>query len=353
MGKVGVEANSCPLSNKDCAAHVCFPGGDATACASLEQILNGSAVATFVIDRGHLVTHWNHACELLTGMPAAEIIGTRQQWRAFYTEQRPVMADLILDEARASEVQHYYPDKFKPSSLIDGAFEAEDFFPGCGDSGRWLYFTASPLRDATGQVVGAIETLQDFTERRRAETALKESEDRYRLLSITDHLTGLFNTRHFYEQLELESARAARYNHCLSLLMLDVDHFKRFNDTYGHPEGDRVLQRLAHVMRNCLRISDSAYRLGGEEFIVLLPETGLDEACLIAERLRGDFAANDTASVNTDRVTVSIGVASRVPTETTRNFVRRADDAAYLAKHLGRNRVAMAASEQLVSCRAA
>ncbi len=109
----------------------------------------------------------------------------------------------------------------------------EDFFPTVGESGRWLYFTAAPLRNAAGEVIGAIETFQDVTERRRAEEALRDSEERYRSLSETDSLTGLYNSRHLHEQLpaEIESAPSA-ISSPLSLLVLDCDNFKAVNDKH-------------------------------------------------------------------------------------------------------------------------
>lgn len=140
----------------------------------LAQILGGSSVATFVLDRDHRVAYWNHACENLTGVSAASVLGTRDQWRPFYTSERPVMADLILSGGAEEAVDQHYRTKWQHSKLIEGAYEAEDFFPNFGEEGRWVFFTAAPLRDANGQVVGAIETLQDVTERRRAEAALKD-----------------------------------------------------------------------------------------------------------------------------------------------------------------------------------
>jgi PAS domain S-box-containing protein len=140
----------------------------------LLQILNGSPVATFVLDSDHRVILWNRACEALTGLSAITVVGTCDQWRAFYPSKRPVMADLVLSGSRTDEVSQHYPEIWQRSLLIDGAFEAEDFFPGFGSGGRWLFFTAAPLRDDAGTVIGAIETLQDVTDRRQAQAALKE-----------------------------------------------------------------------------------------------------------------------------------------------------------------------------------
>ena len=143
----------------------------------LSEIIEGNPVPTFVIDAEHRVTHWNRACEIVMGVPAAEMIGTRDQWRAFYPEPRPVMADLVLDGAKTGEFERYYAH-FQPSAFIEGAREADSYFPNFPGGARWLYFTAAPLRGPNGDVVGAIETLQDTTERKRAEEARAASERR-------------------------------------------------------------------------------------------------------------------------------------------------------------------------------
>lgn len=132
----------------------------------LTQIISGSPIPTFVIDRNHRVTHFNKACEALTGIPAEDIIGTDGHWRAFYAEKRPVMADIVLYTAfgfAQGFLETFYSGKYRPSSVKPGAFEARDFFPNFGEDGKWLFFTAAPLRDAEGQLIGAIETLQDIT----------------------------------------------------------------------------------------------------------------------------------------------------------------------------------------------
>ena len=139
----------------------------------LTKIIDGSSIPAFVISKQHTVTHWNTALESLSAIKKEEIIGTDEQWRAFYSEKRPVMADLIVNRASPSEIEVHYPGKYRGNRLIDDAYEAEDWFPVLGKSGRWLHFTASPIKDNNGEVTGAIETLEDVTERKNAEENLR------------------------------------------------------------------------------------------------------------------------------------------------------------------------------------
>lgn len=311
---------------------------------TLPSLMEGNPVATIVIDAHHRVVHWNQACAMLTGVAASDMIGTRGQWRAFYAEPRPILADLIVDRALDDAIGKYYAGKFRRSPLIEGAFEAEDFFPAFGHEGAWLYFTAAPLHNVCGETIGAIETLQDVTRRRRAEEALKLSEERYRQLSLTDSLTGLFNARQLHARLHDELERANRYRHPLSMLMIDCDDFKQINDTFGHLEGDKVLQALARAIESSLRVPDSAYRYGGEEFVILLPETGGDAARALSERLRLGFAATEIVSAAGElmKCTISVGIAESLPGETDASLMRRADCANYAAKHQGKNCSVMA-----------
>jgi len=148
----------------------------------LSQIVQGSLIPTIVIDDKHTITHCNKAYEELTGIAACEILGTQKQWQTFYSKQRPIMADLIVENAPEEEIGTYYGGKYRKSEVIEGAYEAEDFFPDLGDEGKYLFFTAAPLRDAEGNIIGAIETLQDITERKHAEDELRKSERRLRTL---------------------------------------------------------------------------------------------------------------------------------------------------------------------------
>ena len=136
---------------------------------ALTQIVQGSTIPTFVIDKAHMVTHWNKACEKLTGYAADEIIGTQDQWKPFRSKKRPIMADLILDGVSEEEVWRYYGTKWKRSNLIKGAFEAEEHFDRLGENGKWLFFTAAPIENAAGKIIGAIETLWDKTDEKRAQ----------------------------------------------------------------------------------------------------------------------------------------------------------------------------------------
>jgi len=136
----------------------------------LHQIIENNPVATFVINAEHRVTQWNAACAKLTGITSTDLmLGERQGWEAFYSESRPLLADLIVDGALGASSSTEQAGRYRASKLIAGAFEAEEFFPNVGGSGRWLYFTAAPLTDVHGRVIGAIESLQDVTSRREAE----------------------------------------------------------------------------------------------------------------------------------------------------------------------------------------
>jgi diguanylate cyclase (GGDEF)-like protein len=166
-------------------------------------------------------------------------------------------------------------------------------------------------------------------------------------LATTDGLTKLYNSRSFYSQLELEVDRFNRYKHPLSLLLLDIDNFKEFNDTYGHLEGDKVLVRFSQIIKDCLRANDSAYRYGGEEFTVILPETDGDKAKTVAQRIRSTLEAENFTPIpdQFEKITISIGVTQYFPKEELSAFIRRADQAMYFSKQNGRNRVTVLLAE--------
>lgn len=131
----------------------------------LAKIIDGSTIPSFVIDRQHRVIHWNTAIEALTRIKKDDVLDTDGQWRAFYREKRPVMADLIVDGRSDEEIRAVYGRRCRKSHLIEGAYEAVFLFPDLGSGGRWLRFTASPIKDDAETIMGAIETLEDITHR--------------------------------------------------------------------------------------------------------------------------------------------------------------------------------------------
>ncbi len=175
----------------------------------------------------------------------------------------------------------------------------------------------------------------------RLRRVLKERQMKKELhrLAITDGLTKLCNSRHFYKQLRIETERSARYGHPLAILMLDIDYFKNYNDTYGHLEGDKVLSAMGRVIKGCLRTTDSAYRYGGEEFIVILPETESQEAEIVADRIRRNIEEEifQPRENMTAGITVSIGITEYKAKEELPIFIKRVDTALYESKQKGRN----------------
>jgi diguanylate cyclase (GGDEF)-like protein len=167
-----------------------------------------------------------------------------------------------------------------------------------------------------------------------------------RVLSITDGLTALYNRRYFMERLAEEFDRTKRYKRPLSLIFIDIDHFKKFNDTNGHPEGDLLLRSFAEIMKKFARKYDVVARYGGEEFIIILPETDREMAKITAERLRSEVEKTNFKGAQTQplgRVTISSGVASfQENTASFEELIKMADDAMYRAKEAGRNRVCSA-----------
>lgn len=199
---------------------------------------------------------------------------------------------------------------------------------------RWIRIASDPTAEP-GEGIRWSGVVSDITGRKQMEDELKRQ-------ARIDVLTGLNNRRHFFELAEQELARAKRHGEPLSVLMLDVDHFKLFNDTYGHQIGDLVLQKLSEVCLNILREIDRSGRIGGEEFAILLPETTDDQALEVAERLRSAIAgaAVPLEQGGAVKFTVSIGIASLAATDTSvDDILKRADAAMYAAKSAGRNRV--------------
>jgi diguanylate cyclase (GGDEF)-like protein len=307
------------------------------------RLMEHLVVPTFVLDAECRVIIWNKACERLTGIEAAEVLGTQEHWRGFYDSPRPCLADLVA-QGRTAEIDALYSDHDHAGdgAIVAHGRRAENWcvMPQLGTR-LYLAIDAGPIYDDAGKLIAVVETLRDIT-------AQKTAQDELQRLATRDGLTSVANRRSFDDMLNMEWRRASRESRALSLLMVDVDFFKRFNDTYGHQGGDECLRQVAAAMSGVVkRASDAVARYGGEEFAILLPATEPDGALIVAERIRAAVTAlrlPHSGSEVADHVTVSIGVASiqvtgnGVPS----SLVAAADAALYRAKHTGRNRVVQA-----------
>ncbi len=233
---------------------------------------------------------------------------------------------------------------FTASALVDGRFDPailEDIEERQDEIGRFTGIFESMARYVSERTAKLEATVEERTRHLNQEIARRqELEDELRALASVDGLTGVNNRRHFLELCEKELERAQRYDHPLALMMMDVDHFKRVNDTYGHAAGDEVLKQLAATCAANLRGPDILGRLGGEEFAVAMPECGIEAAEHAAERLRQTLAKIEVPSEQgTITFTISIGVVARQEGEGLTAALERADKAMYAAKKGGRNRV--------------
>jgi diguanylate cyclase (GGDEF)-like protein len=211
-----------------------------------------------------------------------------------------------------------------------------------GDSDIWVEIYTYPIFDEMGRVVSVIEYTRNITQRKQAEEERDVLVNKLIHLSRTDDLTGLLNRRALIERLGDEVLRSRRYKADLALIICDIDYFKEINDTYGHDAGDKVLRIISTVIKELLRQTDMIGRYGGDEFLLILPETSLEGAKEIAERIRH---AVEEYEINIGfakpiKTTLSLGVAQfNVEKEDTNNLIKRADNALYVAKGKGRNRV--------------
>ncbi len=231
----------------------------------------------------------------------------------------------ILD--RIIEADIYLFKKYKSEEYIKKS--EIDFITSNGELKRVL-IVKSFYKNLNGEVSGIIGVIIDFTKQKELEEKLME-------MSIRDELTRLYNRRYFNEVIKLEVERAKRYKHPLSIIYFDIDHFKKINDTYGHNVGDIVLKELSELVSHKIRKVDFLFRIGGEEFVLLLINTPLENACNVAEKIR--VAVEEKEFPVVKRITISLGVTEFRKEDTIESFINRADKALYTAKNSGRNKV--------------
>jgi diguanylate cyclase (GGDEF)-like protein/PAS domain S-box-containing protein len=294
----------------------------ATAAQRFQELFQGLPVACFSYDAEGIIHEWNRASEVLWGIPAHEA--------AF----KPI--NDVIDCLDRDATLRYTRRVFSGEPVADAEWKATS------RDGRemWLFTVTIPLLDMKGDITGAMSTTLDITPRKMAELALAERNTQLGELAATDSLTRLANQRAFRQRLDSAWASAERNCRPLSVVLLDVDHFKLYNDSFGHPEGDKVLVEVGKALLESVRPSDLVARYGGEEFVLLLPETDAETAYGVAERCRQAIEAHGW---NLRSVTASFGVAtwSQGPISPA-DLVELADRAMYSSKENGRNRVSQA-----------
>jgi diguanylate cyclase (GGDEF)-like protein len=308
------------------------------------NLLENLAAPTFVINADGYVVIWNKACERLTGLKTENVIGTKNHWRGFYDKPRVCLVDMLLPANRDTETKIDALYNLVEKDAEDNQrLQAENWcvMPLLGEK-KYLTIDAGPIYDASGKLIAAVESLRDLTE-------LKETQAKFEKLSTIDALTGLGNRGFFDVQLDALWFSTRRHRQHISLLMMDVDYFKNYNDHYGHPKGDECLKVVATVLsKSITRALDMAFRYGGEEFCVLLPDTDSKSAETIAQRIIDSLAQvameHEKSLLPQKVVTISIGISTFLPDQESdsKDLVLAADQALYEAKSSGRARYNLA-----------
>ena len=283
----------------------------------LRAILDTTPDGVIVITDKGIVCEFNPGAENLFGYPSEEMIGSS-------VNKLMVSTDAMRHDGYVQDSHNAVSRLMTEGRQVSGRRKSGEQFP--------IEVTVGEA--FIGQNRVHVGVVRDITKR-------KAIEDKLRELAVTDNLTGALNRHGFEEIAENAFMVSKRYSRPLSVLMIDADHFKGINDSYGHDAGDKVLIRFSSVVRETLRSTDVFCRYGGEEFLALLPETTFDEAAILADRVLSDLRETEvrTNDDETVRFTVSIGVASLTPdVQDFSTVIQRADDALYKAKSEGRDR---------------
>lgn len=292
-----------------------------------KDILDHLHDGVYFTDRERVILYWNRGAERITGYTSDQVIGRSCR-------------DNLLNHVTADGVQLCLGPCPLALSMSEGTPQEAEVFVHHADGHRVpVSVRVVPLRDAQGKIVGAVET---FRENTGAVAAHRELHELRRSVQ-TDYLTGSSSRQYLERRLRGVLAELAHQQDTAGLLFIDVDHFKLFNDTYGHDVGDKALRMVAATLRHNLRDSDTLGRWGGEEFLAILYDvTTLEELNAIAEKLRTlvECSRLDLADAHLT-VTISVGATLFLPTDTPESVVRRADALMYRSKQAGRNRVCL------------
>jgi diguanylate cyclase (GGDEF)-like protein/PAS domain S-box-containing protein len=298
--------------------------------ARLRNITSMLGEGVYVVDRDGRLTFMNPEAEKLLGWKEAELLGKN-------------VHDLIHAGKTAGSALSASDCVVLKTASTGAAYRAEEEFFIRKDGARFpAALVSTPLRE-DGKIAGAVAVFRDTTELTRAAAEWKHLNELLERRATTDALTGVCNRLKFSELLDQAVREVRRYNHPLSLIMFDIDHFKVINDQAGHQAGDCVLRELARLVRENVRAADVFARWGGEEFMILSPHTGLEETRQLAEKLQALIESSRFHGRH--RVTCSFGITQCTEQDTVESFTDRADRAMYRAKAGGRNRVEVVDAE--------
>lgn len=226
----------------DVSAKMRAEGAEANMLQMITEIIEGSPVGTFVIDSDHTITHWNRACEIITGASATDLVGSDEAWRVFYPEKRPLLAELVMQAVDEEALQTLYASNAWHSRSTESTYEAEMHFPNMGSEGCWLRIAATPLRDAKGEIVGAIETLIDISARKAAENELKHAHQAAEQL-VTERTSELVSAK---IALENDIARRERLEEQMQTHLREVTEL----NTQLHQATENLAQSQQHLLQN-------------------------------------------------------------------------------------------------------
>ncbi len=293
-----------------------------------KDIIDNLYDGVYFVDRDRVITYWNGGAERITGYTGSQVVGHR-------------CSDNILNHVTADGTQLCKDHCPLAACMLDGKHREVDVFLHHADGHRVpVLVRAAPIRDESGAIVGAVETFSSDTAERAVRSELRE----LRRTVQTDVLTGAGNRRYLERRLRGVIAEQGQQPEMLAaLLFIDVDHFKQFNDTFGHNVGDKALKMVASTLRHNTRDTDAVGRWGGDEFLAILYDVASpQEAQAVAEKLRALVEASRLEVEGTSlTVTLSVGVTMLLPGDSPESFVRRADEMMLESKRAGGNKVRM------------
>lgn len=284
-----------------------------------DSIVQDSTDIIFSVDVEGYILKFNNGSELHFGYTQEEIVGKPlRQLFVNEVDERKITGTVLL---KGKSVNKEVPMKTKDGRII------------------LLNLSMSEMKNNNNQIIGLVATAKDITEKKKLEMELVKKNELLGKLAVTDGLTDLYNSRHFFDQIKRELSRYNRNpERGLAIVLMDIDHFKELNDTEGHQVGDQVLRALGQVIKVCIRKDiDTGYRYGGDEFIVLLPDTDKHKARHVADRIQKQFGAFKFGNTS-----LSIGITEARAGEDEKPLIRRADQAMYASKKGGRSRVTVA-----------